>query len=86
MIHFIGRPLKGPTIWRAAVIGAASSGNAIAREGIVEFLGNIPQMGVPPRCTREPVRVRLLGTLKSRFPEDLAPLVDELSEQPQTSL
>jgi hypothetical protein len=81
MIHFIGRLLKGPTIWRAAVIGAASSGNAIARGGIVEFLGNIPQMVVPPGCTREPVRGRLLGDPRNRrLPENLAPLADELIE------
>ena len=51
------------------------------RWGILQiFMRFSRQMGVPPGCMREPGRVRLLGTQKSRFPDDLAPLADELIE------
>jgi hypothetical protein len=58
------------------------SGNAITQMGYMAyFVECFRQMGgVPPGCTCEPGRVRRLGDPKSRFPEDLAPLADELIE------
>ena len=62
-----------------ALTGAPFSENAITQKRVFCRI-LLPHVGVPPGCTREPGRVRRLGTLKSRFPEDLAPLADELIE------